>query len=194
MEKTLKFLGALLLLALGACTQQAQLSQDPRYEILEDMRRLGVAEEAVAAYQEALENLEKGRGTLEALGLTDLQLVQAIALGSIANYEAYYASRASYPQFDWSRDGCSAPEGLSLGYRETFRPACNVHDFGYRNFRKFSTLYNETGRRLADDNFLANMNSICRPMGLLSRTACYSAAYAYYSAVRLFGEDHFYGP
>lgn len=197
MNKPLLPIGAaLLLLALSACTQQAQSPQDPRYEVLEDMRRVGVGEEAIAAYREALANLARAERAQALLpqGTTDLQLVQAIALGTIANYEAYYAQRASYPQFDWSRDGCSAPDGLGLGYRETFRPACNVHDFGYRNFRRFPTLYNETGRKLADDNFLANMNSICRPMGFFSRTACYSAAYAYYSAVRLLGGGHFYGP
>ncbi|GIW33581.1 MAG: hypothetical protein KatS3mg072_0914 [Meiothermus sp.] len=36
------------------------------------------------------------------------------------------------------------------------------------------------------------MNSICRPKSFLSRAACYSAAYAYYSAVRVAGWAYFY--
>lgn len=181
---------AWLALLLAACGGPSGSLGEPRLEVLEDMRRLGVAPEAIAAYEEALETLKESTLAPQAAG--DLWLVQAIALGGVANYEAYYAGRQAYPQFDWSRDGCSAPEGLGLGYRETFRPACNVHDFGYRNFPNFPELYNERGRRLADDNFLVNMNAICRPMGTLSRGACYSAAYAYYQAVRLFGRSHFY--
>ncbi|MDW8358507.1 phospholipase A2 [Thermus sp.] len=184
----LAFLVGLSLL-LAACGGPAGSLQDPRLEVLEDMRRLGLPPEVVATYGEALENLGP---PLAPQGTGDLQLVQAIALGSVAHYEAYYARRQDYPQFDWSRDGCSAPEGLGLGYRETFRPACNVHDFGYRNFPRFPELYNERGRRLADDNFLVNMNAICRPMGLMNRAACYSAAHAYYWAVRAFGGGHFY--
>jgi len=174
---------------LAACSQPVQVTAD---DTLEDMRQLGVEAEAVAAYEQALENLEAARLAVQGLSAGDLQLVQTIALGSIANYEYFYNVRASYPQFDWSRDGCSAPEGLGLGYRDTFRPACNVHDFGYANFPRFPSLYNETGRKLADDNFLVNMNSICRPKSLLSRAACYSAAYAYYSAVRVAGWAYFY--
>ncbi len=182
----------LLLLVLAACGQSSLVQTPTEQEILQDMRQLGVEPEAIAAYEASLENLTKARQAVESLSTGDLQLVQTIALGSIANYDGYYAARASYPQFDWSRDGCSAPEGLSLGYRETFRPACNVHDFGYANFPRFPTLYNETGRGLSDDNFLVNMNSICRPKSFLSRAACYSAAYAYYSAVRVAGWAYFY--
>lgn len=191
MQRIVRY-GWLVLLLLAACGQSTVVQTPPEHEILQDMRQLGVEPEAIAAYEASLLNLTTARQAIESLSTGDLQLVQIIALGSIANYDGYYAARASYPQFDWSRDGCSAPEGLGLGYRETFRPACNVHDFGYANFPQFPTLYNETGRRLSDDTFLVNMNSICRPKSLLSRAACYSAAYAYYSAVRVAGWAYFY--
>ncbi|GEM83610.1 phospholipase A2 [Meiothermus hypogaeus] len=192
MQRIVRYGWLVLLLLLAACGQSTPVQTPTQQEILQDMRQLGVEPEAIAAYEASLENLTIARQAIESLSAGDLQLVQTIALGSIANYDSYYALRAGYPQFDWSRDGCSAPEGLGLGYRETFRPACNVHDFGYANFPGFPTLYNETGRRLADDNFLLNMNSICRPKSLLSRAACYSAAYAYYSAVRVAGWAYFY--
>lgn len=192
MQRIVRYGWLVLLLLLAACGQSTPVQTPTELEILQDMRRLGVEPEAIAAYEASLENLTQARQAIESLSAGDLQLVQTIALGSIANYDSYYALRASYPQFDWSRDGCSAPEGLGLGYRETFRPACNVHDFGYANFPHFPTLYNETGRRLSDDNFLANMNGICRPKSLLRRAACYSAAYAYYSAVRVAGWAYFY--
>lgn len=190
MGKPMRFAVGILALLLAACSQPA--TESTSASIVEDMRQLGVEPEAIAAYTEALQNLEQARLALQSLGAGDLMLVQSIALGSVANYDAYYNARASYPQFDWSRNGCSAPEGLGLGYRETFRPACNVHDFGYANFPRFPSLYNETGRKLSDDNFLVNMNQICRPRSFLSRSACYSAAYAYYLAVRSAGWAYFY--
>ncbi|MCX8088175.1 MAG: phospholipase [Meiothermus ruber] len=191
MGKPVRFAVGMLVLLLAACSQPV-IEQTAPASIVEDMRQLGVEPEAIAVYAEALQNLEQARLALQSLSAGDLQLAQTIALGSVANYDAYYNARGSYPQFDWSRDGCSAPEGLGLGYRETFRPACNVHDFGYANFPRYPSLYNETGRKLADDNFLVNMNQICRPKSLLSRAACYSAAYTYYLAVRSAGWAYFY--
>jgi len=192
MQKLWQFGWLILLLVLAGCGQSTPIQTSAGQEILQDMRELGVEPEAIRAYEASLERLRAAHQAIESLGTGDLQLVKIIALGSISNYDAYYVMRAMYPQFDWSRNGCSAPEGLGLGYRETFRPACNVHDFGYANFPRFPTLYNETGRALTDDNFLVNMNSICRSKSFLSRAACYSAAYAYYSAVRVAGWAYFY--
>ncbi|WP_394649018.1 phospholipase A2, partial [uncultured Deinococcus sp.] len=64
-----------------------------------------------------------------------LTYIGRVAWGEVAAYEAEYAAqdRAPFAGLDWSRNGCSAPAGLGLGYRELFRPACNVHDFAYRN-------------------------------------------------------------
>lgn len=188
----MRWVGVLLLLVLAACSQPSAEPTPTGQDILQDMRQLGVSPEAIQAYEQSLGRLEATRLGVSALATGDLQLVQQIALGSVANYNSYYAARASYPQFDWSRNGCSAPSGLGLGYRDTFQPACNVHDFGYGNFHRYASLANETARGWVDDNFLGNMNAICRPKNLLSRAACYSAAYAYYSAVRAAGWAYFY--
>jgi hypothetical protein len=181
------------LVLLAACSQAPQVAQPEPVgqEILEDMRQLGVEPEAIQAYEQALAGLEAARASVETLAVSNLQLVQQIGLGTVANYDGFYAGRASYPQFDWSRDGCSAPDGLGLGYRETFRPACNVHDFAYGNFPRYPELKTSNGRKAADDAFLVNMNAICRPRSFFSRAACYSAANAYYSAVRLAGGIYF---
>ncbi|MDX2007297.1 MAG: phospholipase A2 [Meiothermus sp.] len=183
-------LGMLLLVACSQAPQAVQ-TEPSGAQILEEMRQLGVEREAIAAYEQALQNVEAARAGIESLALSNLQLVQVIGLGTVATYNSYYTARSSYPQFNWVRDGCSAPSGLGLGYRETFRPACNVHDFAYRNFPSFPTLATETGRKAADDSFLVNMNRICAGLGFFSRGACYSAAFAYYSAVRLAGWAYF---
>lgn len=176
---------------LAACSQPTQVAPPTGQDILQDMRQVGVSPEAIQAYEQSLQSLEAARLGVSGQATGDLQLVQTIGLGSIANYNNYYAAQASYPQFDWSRDGCST-SGMGLGYTDTFRPACNVHDFGYRNFHRYTTLANETARKQVDDNFLNNMNSICYPKSWLSRAACYSAAYAYYTAVRTAGWAYFY--
>ena len=43
--------------------------------------------------------------------------------------------RRQYPTLDWSNDGCSAPIVGSEGRSFNFRPACDRHDFGYRNLK-----------------------------------------------------------
>lgn len=64
-----------------------------------------------------------------------------------------------YNEFDWSTDGCSwTPSSL----RALFNPACQEHDFGYRNFGKGLKLgRDENTRRWIDDRFRAEMKSIC---------------------------------
>lgn len=95
---------------------------------------------------------------------------------------------------DWSTDGCSVPR-LSDPARSQpggfdFRNACWRHDFGYRNY-KAQGRFTEPNRRQIDDNFLADMNSVCNTYagiraakGVLCRN---TYARAYYDAVRLCG-------
>lgn len=122
-----------------------------------------------------------------------LNYIKRTGWGSVANYNAQFAAYAGtnrpYPGLDWSRDGCSAPDGLGLGYREDFRPACNVHDFAYRNLGMYQRT--ETNRKTSDDAFYTNMKAICAAKSWYKRPACYSAAYAYYQAVRLRGGSKF---
>ena len=123
-----------------------------------------------------------------------LAYIKSVGWGRIGNYDAQYAAYASsrslpYPGLDWSRDGCSAPDGLGLSYREDFRPACNVHDFGYRNLKVYQRT--DANRRTTDEVFHGNMDGICAAKSWYKRPACYTAAYAYYQAVRIGGGSSF---
>lgn len=122
-----------------------------------------------------------------------LAYIKRTAWGTVSNYNSQYAAYSGtalpYAGLDWSRDGCSAPNGLGLGYREDFRPACNVHDFGYRNLKVYQRT--DANRLSTDDAFYTNMKAICAAKSLLARPACYSAAYAYYEGVRVGGSGSF---
>lgn len=122
-----------------------------------------------------------------------LAYVKALAWGSMSAYEAAYADQASantlYPGLDWSRDGCSAPSGLDLGYSEVFRPACNIHDFGYRNLKVLERT--PENRETTDHAFYADMLVICQTLPWVRRPECCTAAFIYESGVRLGGESHF---
>jgi hypothetical protein len=78
--------------------------------------------------------------------------------------------------FDWSTDGCSVPmfaraaafvSSPSLGFglqhaMDVFRPACELHDFRYRNFGKGLHLdQNENTRAWIDHRFWREMARIC---------------------------------
>lgn len=122
-----------------------------------------------------------------------LAYIKRTGWGSVGNYNGQYAAYAftgrPYPGLDWTRDGCSAPSGLGLGYREDFRPACNVHDFGYRNLKVYQRT--DSNRKTTDEAFYTNMKAICAAKSWYKRPACYSAAFAYYEAVRVGGSDSF---
>ncbi len=122
-----------------------------------------------------------------------LAYIKQVAWGTVPAYNGQYANYAGtsapYPGLDWSRDGCSAPDGLGLGYREDFRPACNVHDFGYRNLKVYQRT--DANRQTTDEAFYSNMKVICAAKSWYKRPACYSAAYAYYEGVRVGGSSSF---
>ncbi len=122
-----------------------------------------------------------------------LAYVKSVGWGSVNHYDGQYAAYAftglPYPSLDWNRDGCSAPDGLGLGYREDFRPACNVHDFGYRNLKVFERT--DANRKTTDEVFHGNMDVICAAKSWYKRPACYSASYAYYQGVRIGGGSSF---
>lgn len=122
-----------------------------------------------------------------------LAYIKRTGWGTVSNYNAQYNTYATtslpYTGLDWSRDGCSAPSGLGLGYTEDFRPACNVHDFAYRNLKVYERT--DANRLTSDDAFYTNMKAICAAKSWYARPACYSAAYAYYEGVRVGGSSSF---
>jgi phospholipase A2-like protein len=93
-----------------------------------------------------------------------------------------------YNQFDWDTDGCSGPTPGSL--RKLFYPACQQHDFGYRNYGKGLTLgRDENTRRWIDDRFRAEMKSICNYRfsdwtQYANLQACFKEADGMYAVVR----------
>ncbi|MEV6228475.1 phospholipase [Saccharopolyspora shandongensis] len=96
--------------------------------------------------------------------------------------DTFTGTRAEQPyadQLDWSSDGCSMSPDKPLGYK--FRTSCERHDFGYRNYKK-QDRFGEADRKKVDDNFKADMYSVCG-----SDVVCKGTANIYYYAVREFG-------
>ncbi|MBB5155683.1 phospholipase [Saccharopolyspora phatthalungensis] len=121
-------------------------------------------------------------GTAHAeLSQTQLQTVTDHYLFEIS-LDSFTSTRAGMPhadQLDWSSDGCSMSPNEPLGYK--FRTSCERHDFGYRNFTK-QHRFTEDNRRRIDDNFRADMYSVCG-----NDLGCKGTANVYYFAVREFG-------
>lgn len=107
--------------------------------------------------------------------------------------EAFAAARPAleplWPELDWAGNGCSAPTGLGLGYRAKFTPACTVHDFAYHNLRVLEPTADN--RRASDEAFRRNLWAVCEREAAAAQPGCFSAAAAYYAAVRLSGSRRF---
>ncbi|KAJ2959423.1 hypothetical protein NQ176_g11117 [Zarea fungicola] len=104
---------------------------------------------------------------------------------------------------DWSSNGCSASPDNPFGF--PFEPACQRHDFGYRNY-KAQNRFDSGNRKRVDDNFKneyaithCNLQTKAR-LKMLTRNSlyfqcetvsakgsCRALANVYYSAVRVFG-------
>lgn len=129
-------------------------------------------------------------GPEQAVLSSRLEVVKRVAWGTP---EAFRVARAVlaplWPGLAWNGNGCSAPEGLGLGYRDDFAPACEVHDFAYDNLRVLEPTAGN--RRVSDEVFYTNMRAICARRSSAARPACLSAAAAYYATVRLRGQSRF---
>lgn len=210
-SKLMPFAAAALSLTLAACTQTptpttASLTEYASRPELQDaesqaiLARYGNDPGLIDALQQAYGEKPAQLSLPAVPALTGLDLasdrlayIKRTGWGSVGNYNAQYAAYAfsgqPYPGLDWGRDGCSAPDGLGLGYREDFRPACNVHDFAYRNLKVYQRT--SANRLTSDEAFQTNMNTICAAKSWYKRPACYSAAYAYYQGVRVGGDSSF---
>ncbi|MDB5046403.1 MAG: phospholipase [Deinococcus sp.] len=208
-SKLMPFAAAALTLTLAACTQAttpASLTDYASRPELQDadsqaiLARYGNDPGLIDALQQAYGEKPAQLSLPAVPALTGLDLasdrlayIKRTCWGSVGNYNAQYASYAfsglPYSGLDWGRDGCSAPDGLGLGYREDFRPACNVHDFAYRNLKVYERT--SANRLTSDQVFQTNMNTICAAKSWYARPACYSAAYAYYQGVRVGGDSSF---
>ncbi|HYN97686.1 MAG TPA: phospholipase, partial [Pilimelia sp.] len=104
---------------------------------------------------------------------------------SYAAWDAARVNRAPWAayRFDWTTDYCSSSPDNPLGF--DFRYACWRHDFGYRNYRAAKQFAANKAR--LDDAFYADLRRRCGLYAALVRPACYSLAWTYYQAVRVFG-------
>lgn len=180
----------------------AQIAQYAQRPELQDPE----IQEALRTYQDAqmLEALKEGFGEkpmaptsldnssadesgaqLNAQKMSRTQWLQYISWGSIDRFNSVKSKPKGY-KADWSTDGCST-HGMGMGYSDTFRPACLVHDFGYRNLPDVTPSSQDEGAKARTDSvFLDNMRSICNGMDFKGR--CRVTADLYYRAVRTFGE------
>jgi Prokaryotic phospholipase A2 len=94
--------------------------------------------------------------------------------------------------FNWTSDGCSLP--APVADNELFREACDLHDFGYRNYGHGLALSpNEDTRNWIDDRFRDEMNRICdNTYSGWRNTSCRWDAGIYYGGVRHRGRDAYY--
>lgn len=107
---------------------------------------------------------------------------------SAASFSAWDAARwdqgawAAYG-FDWSTDYCSASPDRPLGF--DFRPPCQRHDFGYRNFKALGAFSGNKSR--IDSSFYSDMLRVCARYSGIAKASCSSTAWTYYQAVKAFG-------
>jgi hypothetical protein len=97
-----------------------------------------------------------------------------------------YHAEGRYPgQLDWSSDGCTNAFNAPAGWN--FLPACQRHDFGYRNYKNQGR-FTDSARERIDKQFREDMSAICSEFtGDANYTECQAARDAYYRAVRQFG-------
>lgn len=121
-----------------------------------------------------------GMGTAQAASaetITDEYLFST----SLSGFTSVRADKPHADVLDWSSDACSWSPDNPAGY--PFTPACDRHDFGYRNYKKQSR-FSEDNRKRIDDNFYADLKTQCD-----GDTACNGLAWTYYQAVRQFGRS-----
>ncbi|KAF1990704.1 hypothetical protein K402DRAFT_400880 [Aulographum hederae CBS 113979] len=88
--------------------------------------------------------------------------------------------------FDWSSDNCSDSPDNPFGF--PFEPACQRHDFGYRNY-KIQGRFTEANCQAINSNFKTDLDDICTAYSGAEGTGCRALASTYYAAVKEFGCD-----
>ncbi|ROV97423.1 hypothetical protein VMCG_06938 [Cytospora schulzeri] len=80
----------------------------------------------------------------------------------------------------WESDGCTHAPDNPMGFN--FLPACQRHDFGYRNYRAQNRLTKATKKEI-NKQFKNDLHGICHRY-LLRRPACKITATLFYEAVK----------
>jgi len=151
---------------------------------------VALAAAAPAAAVTAAQRAEQVRYGTETVNLGNYQFMQRKADFLANGCATVSACRKPVPYngFDWSTDGCSQ---TPASWKPIFDPACQEHDFGYRNFGKGLTLgRNETTRAWIDDRFRTEMKAICNYKysnwsQYANLQACFKEADVMYAAVRV---------
>lgn len=120
---------------------------------------------------------------------TYLQGAENISLYSNSNFRYYQSIKRYEPPLSYVDDGCSSPGGLGFGWDRFFYPACDQHDFGYRNGKKFQEIHTLNFKWAVDDRFLQGMLDLCRANSTDVNT-CYDRAGDYHWAVTLQAVDN----
>lgn len=94
--------------------------------------------------------------------------------------------RRTYPQLDWTTDGCSAPIVGESGRSFNFRNACIRHDFGYRNY-KAREMFTTDSRTHLDGQFRIDLDALCAPKVRTFKVRCAAWAEIFFAAVRAGG-------
>ncbi|MBF9128644.1 phospholipase [Plantactinospora sp. S1510] len=107
---------------------------------------------------------------------------------SAGSYHAWNSARTNQGAwaeygFNWSTDYCSSSPDNPLGFN--FELSCYRHDFGYRNYKSVGQFDPNKGR--LDSAFYEDLRRSCATYNTFVRPACYSLAWTYYQAVRVFG-------
>ncbi|MER6839423.1 phospholipase [Streptomyces platensis] len=95
-------------------------------------------------------------------------------------FQKYRKSKTWGNVLDYSSDGCSWAPDKPSGFN--FLPACQRHDFGYRNFKK-QHMFTKNNKRLIDNMLARDMYGVCNKYGAVKRNACKGIASHYYAAV-----------
>lgn len=98
----------------------------------------------------------------------------------------FQAARAAQNpnQCIWTSDNCSKSPDNPLGFK--FEPACQRHDFGYRN-SKNQGRFTEAQKDAIDVNFKEDMQTECNKLSAIPKGACNALAVIYFEAVQAFG-------
>lgn len=94
--------------------------------------------------------------------------------------------RRTYPQLNWTTDGCSAPIVGESGRSFNFRNACIRHDFGYRNY-KTRGMFTADSRTRIDEQFRQDLDILCAPKVRTFKVRCIAWAEIFFAAVRAAG-------
>ncbi|HZM82068.1 MAG TPA: phospholipase [Candidatus Limnocylindrales bacterium] len=117
-----------------------------------------------------------------------LALLSDFTQTSVTSYNAWNSARQNQGawtdyQLNWSTDFCSASPDNPLGF--DFKLSCWRHDFGYRNYKEMAQF--EPNKSRIDSAFYEDLKRKCATYNVFVRPACYSLAWTYYNAVRVFG-------